>query len=183
MFFYPYLYYKIFNMKIVLIGYMGSGKSIIGKSLELKINIPFIDLDQYIADKEQLSVINIFKLKGDIYFRKIETFYLQEIINKNDSVILATGGGTPCFGNNMEILKNKSKTIYLKTSIKNLTSNLLFNKKHRPLISHLSDDDLPEFIGKHLFERVPFYQQSDFIITTDNKSIKEIVDEIASILL
>ena len=170
MFFYPYLYYKIFNMKIVLIGYMGSGKSIIGKSLELKINIPFIDLDQYIADKEQLSVINIFKLKGEIYFRKIETFYLQEIINKNDSVILATGGGTPCFGNNMEILKNKSKTIYLKTSIKNL-------------ISHLSDDDLPEFIGKHLFERAPFYQQSDFIITTDNKSIKEIVDEIASILL
>jgi len=169
-------------MKIILIGYMGSGKSIVGSSLAHKLKIPFTDLDNYISEKEQLSVNEIFKLRGEVYFRKKETFYLQEILNSENKMIIATGGGTPCFGNNMDILKNKSKTIYLKTSINSLVKRLIPNKQKRPLISHLNDEDLPEFIGKHLFERVPYYQQSEFIVSTDGKSIKEIVDEIESIL-
>lgn len=169
-------------MKIILIGYMGSGKSIVGLSLAHKLKISFIDLDNYISEKEQSSVSEIFKLRGEIYFRKKETFYLQEILNDVDNVIIATGGGTPCFGNNMELLKNKSETIYLKTSINSLVKRLIPNKQKRPLISHLYDEDLPEFIGKHLFERAPYYQQSEFIVATDNKSIQEIVDEIESML-
>jgi shikimate kinase len=169
-------------MKIVLIGYMGSGKSCIGKSLAHELKIPFIDLDQYISKKEQLSVSEIFKIKGEIYFRKKETIYLQEIINDENPLILATGGGTPCFGNNIDLLKKYAKTIYLKTSINTLVNRLLLNKDKRPLISHLNDDDLPEFIGKHLFERAPFYQKSEFVVSTDGKSIKEIVIEIESIL-
>ncbi|MDP3353692.1 MAG: shikimate kinase [Flavobacteriaceae bacterium] len=169
-------------MQIVLIGYMGSGKSSIGKSLAHKLKIPFIDLDQYIAEKEQLSVTEIFKSKGEIYFRKKETLYLQEILNDVNPAILATGGGTPCFGNNIDLLKKKSKTIYLKTSINTLVNRLLLNKHKRPLISHISDDDLLEFIGKHLFERAPYYQQSEFVVSTDGKTIKEITAEIESIL-
>lgn len=169
-------------MKIILIGYMGSGKSNVGLSLAHKLKIPFIDLDNYISEKEQLSVSDIFKIKGEIYFRKKETFYLQEILNDVNNAIIATGGGTPCFGNNMELLKNKSKTIYLKTSINSLVNRLIPNKNKRPLISHLSDEDLPEFIAKHLFERAPYYQQSEFIVSTDGKSIREIADEIESIL-
>lgn len=170
-------------MHIVLVGYMGSGKSTIGRSLASQLNIPFIDLDHYIMEKEQLSVNEIFKSKGEIYFRKRETFYLHEILQNNQSLILATGGGTPCYGSNMELLKKYATTIYLKTSIKTLVSRLSFNKLKRPLIAHISKENLPEFIAKHLFERASFYQQSKFTLTTDNKSIKEIVAEINTLLL
>lgn len=169
-------------MKIVLVGYMGSGKTNIGSLLATQLKLPFVDLDQYIVLNEQLTVAEIFKIKGEIYFRKKETFYLQEILETNTSLILALGGGTPCYGNNMDLLKNLSTTIYLKTTINSLVNRLILEKLQRPLIAHLSDEALSEFIGKHLFERTSFYQQSDFTVNTDEKEILTIVDEILTIL-
>jgi len=173
-------------MIVILIGYMASGKSSLGKLLAKKSDFDFIDLDDYIEEKEGLSVKNIFTDKGEIYFRRAESAYLNEIINQKDNVILSLGGGTPCYGNNMEIiLKSKNvKSIYLKASIASLIKRLKNKKDRRPLISHLeSEEELSEFIGKHLFERSVFYDQAQHKVVTDNKNKNEIVEEIYSTLI
>ena len=97
-------------MKIILIGYMGSGKSTLGRALATAKNISFVDLDAYIAEREKCSVPHIFKNKGEIYFRKKEALYLQEVLQKEEDMVLSLGGGTPCFGNNMPLIKASGAT-------------------------------------------------------------------------
>ncbi|KJD33642.1 shikimate kinase [Tamlana nanhaiensis] len=170
-------------MIIILIGYMASGKSTIGKKLAKKLNYDLIDLDDYIEEKEQLTVTDIFKNKGEIYFRKQETHYLKQLLSANESFILSLGGGTPCFGNNMELILNETnaKSIYLKASLPKLVKKLIKKKAKRPLIAHIETEEaLTEFIGKHLFERSAFYNQAEVVVATDGKSKKEIVNEIVS---
>lgn len=167
-------------MKIVLVGYMASGKSAIGRLLASKINFKHIDLDNFIEKKEQLSISKIFKKKGEIYFRKKEMEYLKELLEKTENCCISTGGGTPCYGNNMEIIKKYATSIYLKTSIKEIYTRLKSAKNKRPLVAHLSNDALLEFIGKHLFERTPFYQKANVTIPTDKKSTSEVVEIIAT---
>lgn len=166
-------------MVIVLMGYMGSGKSTIGRHLASILNYDFIDLDDYIETKEEQSITSIFQSKGEIYFRKLETKYLQELLSSEDNVVLALGGGTPCYSNNMELIltTNNAKSVYLKLSITALVERLKSEKQNRPLISHLnSDEALLEFIGKHLFERSQYYSQSNYTINTEGKSIKDITE-------
>ena len=167
-------------MKLVLIGYMASGKTSIGKKLAKKINISFIDLDEYIVEHEEMSISTIFKTKGEVYFRKIETQYLEELINTDKDFVLALGGGTPCYGNNLNVILNNSISIYLKYSLQTAYNKLSKEsiKHKRPLIASISNDDLKEFIAKHLFERIPFYEQANYTIRIDNKKKKEIVNEI-----
>jgi shikimate kinase len=168
-------------MNIILIGYMGSGKTSVGKKLSDILDCKFIDLDHFIELKEKMSISEVFNNKGEIYFRKMENFYLLNLLNVNDNRVLALGGGTPCYANNMNAIKNASntKSIYLKASINSLVQRLEPELNKRPLITHLkSKDELSEFIGKHLFERSYYYSQSDFLITTDNKSIDEIIEDI-----
>jgi len=168
-------------MVIVLLGYMASGKSTIGKILAKNLNYEFIDLDDFIMEKEALTVSEIFKQKGEIYFRKLETRYLKDLLSQYNNVVLSLGGGTPCYANNMEgILQTENATsIYLKASLEKLVNKLEINKESRPLVAHLkTKEDLTEFIGKHLFERSYFYNQARIILTTDGKKKKEIVEDI-----
>lgn len=168
-------------MVVVLIGYMGSGKSTIGKEMATLLSYNFLDLDDYISEREETTITDIFKEKGEIYFRKKETEYLNEIINSSDNVVLALGGGTPCYGNNLSVINNSENiiSVYLKLSIPLLAKRLFPERGNRPLISHLkSEEELIEFIGKHLFERSPFYAKADYIINTDNKSKKDILETI-----
>lgn len=166
-------------MKIVLIGYMGSGKSTIGKEVAKNVGIPFYDLDKIIEDREEDTVKNIFKRKGEIYFRKKESIVFRDFIQNNDTFILALGGGTPCYANNHEVLKNEDiVSFYLKGSIKTLSNRLEDEKKNRPLIASLSKDELDDYIRKHLFDRSYYYLQSKYIISIDEKSIEEITNEI-----
>lgn len=166
-------------MKIVLIGYMGSGKSTIGKEVAKNVGIPFYDLDKIIEDREEDTVKNIFKRKGEIYFRKKESMVFRDFIQNNDTFILALGGGTPCYANNHEVLKNEDiVSFYLKGSIKTLSNRLEDEKKNRPLIASLSKDELDDYIRKHLFDRSYYYLQSKHIISIDEKSIEEITNEI-----
>lgn len=171
-------------MIITLLGYMGSGKSTIGVQLAAILGFEFIDLDKFIEGKERLSVKEIFKSKGEIYFRRKETLYLNEIITKYGKVVLSVGGGTPCYSNNMSLINSKeSKSIYLKLSAKKLTDRLFFEKEERPLISHLkSKESLHEFIAIHLFERQNYYQQATQIIKTDELSVKETVEAVVKTL-
>lgn len=171
-------------MSVILIGYMGSGKSSIGKKLSKMINYEFIDLDDYIQKSEDMSISQIFETKGEIYFRKKEHLYLMEVLQL-PRIILSLGGGTPCYGTNMHAILNAQGThsIYLKSSIPNLVARLNPEKAQRPLIAHLkSDEELTEFIGKHLFERSYYYSQSNQTVITDGKSITTIAEEIVASL-
>ncbi len=170
---------------IVLIGYMGCGKSSVGKQLSLRFKKSFLDLDDYIEAKEQKSIAEIFDTKGEVYFRKKERQYLQQCLEESNDAIISLGGGTPCFGDNMEIVLNdvKSTSFYLKTSIPTLVNRLFDERKKRPLIAHTSSkEELIEFIGKHLFERSHYYIKSQHTFQTDGKSVEEIVQLFEAIL-
>ena len=170
-------------MQIILIGYMGSGKSYVGKLLADVLNYSFIDLDLYIEKREGFKITEIFQKKGEIYFRKKETAYLKEILSENSKLVLATGAGTPCYGNNLSLLNESdtATTIYLRTSLGELVCRLFLEKSKRPLISHIKTEDLlNDFIRKHLFERSFYYCQSKTTITTDKKSGEKIVQDIVA---
>ena len=167
-------------------GYMGSGKSTIGRELATVLNYNFLDLDDYIVDKEKTSISNIFKTKGEIYFRKKETEYLKEVIENSEDIVLALGGGTPCYGKNIEVLKGNSSVLlfYLKLSIPLLVERLYKEREKRPLISHLnSEDELLEFVGKHLFERSHYYSQAEYTVNTDDKSQQNVLEDILTQLI
>ena len=162
---------------------MASGKSTIGREISKNLDMKFIDLDDYISKREKRSISEIFKVEGEIYFRKIEGSYLGEILNSKDSFILSLGGGTPCYSNNMElILNSEASSIYIKASIKTLVSRLTAEKSKRPLVAKLEDDNLIEFVAKHLFERSFFYEQASITINTEDKSTEEITTEIKFLL-
>ena len=165
-------------MIISLLGYMGSGKSHISKNLSQKINFKLIDLDQKISEQHGISIPEIFQTRGEINFRKEEKRILEQLLNSEENLILSLGGGTPVYYDNMNIINEKSKSIFLRASVNTLTNRVLLQKNSRPLISKLEDSDIPEFIAKHLFERNPYYSQAHFSIDTDSKSASEISEEI-----
>jgi shikimate kinase len=165
-------------MIISLVGYMGCGKSHISKILSEKINFKLIDLDKEISRRNKLTIPEIFEKKGEIYFRKLERETLEEILATEENLILSLGGGTPVYYNNMEIINNNSKSIFLKASVKTLTERLSKQKEKRPLIANISDENLPEFIAKHLFERNEFYNKALISINTDSREPEDILKEI-----
>lgn len=165
-------------MIISLIGYMGSGKSHVSKILSEKLNFKLIDLDKEISRRNKLTIPEIFENKGEIYFRKLERETLEEILATQENIILSLGGGTPVYYNNMEIINHNSKSIFLKASVASLTERLSKQKEKRPLIAHISDESLPEFIAKHLFERNEFYNKAQFSVNTDSRDPEDIVNEI-----
>ena len=168
-------------MKIVLIGYMGSGKSTVGKQLASKLGFDFKDIDIEIETYEKQSISQIFSKKGEIYFRKTERNILKTVLDTKIDFVLATGGGTPCYGDTMDllVLDKNVITIYLKSSINILTERIFPERSIRPLISHIeTKENLKDYISKHLFERSHFYNRSSFNINIDGKSIHEIVDAI-----
>lgn len=169
-------------MKIILLGYMASGKSTISKLLANALDVEAIDLDDYIIDKEKDSIKNIFKTKGEVYFRKQENIYLKELVDNEKNFVLALGGGTPCYANNIEFIKNLPNSFYLKANLNTLFERLHLEKEKRPLISELNNEKLKEFIAKHMFERAPYYEQASYTISIDKKSIESIVDEIQQLI-
>ena len=170
-------------MIITLVGYMGTGKSHISNILSNKLNFKLFDLDQEISNKFELSIAEIFKNHGEIFFRKAEKETLNEILSSEESVILSVGGGTPVYYDNMESINDKSISIYLRTGVSTLTERLKKNKQKRPLIAKIADEDLPEFIAKHLFERNSFYSKAHYIVDTDQKTTEEVAEEIIQIAL
>jgi len=172
--------------KIILMGYMGCGKSILGQKIAQKLDYTFIDLDNYIANKEKLSIPDLFESKGEIYFRKIESVFLKEILNSNENCVISLGGGTPCYGVNIKSIKDTKNAIsfYLHATIEELTTRLFKEKNSRPIISHLkTEDELMDFIGKHLFERSFYYNQADILTKTDTKTPDQLTEEILIKLL
>ena len=157
---------------------MGSGKTLVSKELSILNNFKIFDLDTEISKQNNRSITEIFKEKGEIFFRKTEKEVLEKILSTEKNIILSLGGGTPCYYNNIDSINEKTISIFLKTNVKTLAQRLSSEKDKRPLIQNISNEDLPEFIAKHLFERNPFYNQAKITINTDNLSTKEIAEEI-----
>ena len=170
-------------MKIILIGYMGSGKSIIAQELSKVLFIPFVEVDNLIEKSQNKSIKNIFEVHGELFFRKLEHQIFKEIIESDIDLIISTGGGTPCYFNNYMLLETSNcKSIYLKASVETLFNRLQFEKLNRPLIAHLNDSETTEFIAKHLFERSYYYYKADIVVEVNNKSVAEIVAKICTLL-
>lgn len=163
---------------------MGCGKSTVGKSLARALKLPFIDLDEYIESEQKQSVSTLFEQKGELYFRQMEQKALKHFIRSSKPAVIALGGGTPCYFDNINILVNSQHhTFYLKGGIPTLADRLMNEKQHRPILSFVSSkEEMNEFIGKHLFERGVFYQKAQYQVVIENKTTDEIVAEISTFL-
>ena len=165
---------------LYLIGFMGVGKTTIGKQIAVLNKVVFIDTDSQIEKKTAKSINEIFETDGEFAFRKLETDTIRSIDRK---AIIACGGGLPVHNNNIEYLKRKGVVIYLKASTETLVKRLEKNKNKRPLISNLTNDERLEFIRKTLKEREKAYNQADYTIETDNKTVMEVLRDINSLLI
>jgi shikimate kinase len=169
--------------KIILLGYMGCGKSTIANRLSNITNIPYVDLDKSIEERTNLSVNEIFEQRGEIYFRKLEREVFIELLNAPENLIIGLGGGTPCYANNHELLKGANiLSFYLKASVETLFERLVSNKSKRPLIADKSDDEMKEFIAKHLFDRSFYYNQAQYKVNIDGRTKDETTQDILAIL-
>ena len=155
----------------------GAGKTTLGKKLALKSGLDFIDTDEFIESKYRMSISTIFSKFGEKGFREIEKTVLNEILTK-DSFILATGGGTPCFFDNMEKINNAGISIYLKMPSGAIANRLSNSKKKRPLVAGKSDEQVLEYVETTLTKREQFYKNAKYSIDTIDADINVIFEQI-----
>lgn len=152
------------SMQIYLIGFMGSGKTYTGEQLARLLNRPFIDLDNWIEQQAGHTIRYIFEQQGEVHFREAEAKAIRQMADQPAAVI-ATGGGTPCFHQNMEWMNTHGLTIYLDTPVEVLLQRLKHGRAHRPLIRNMSEDALQEYIASKLKERNYYYRQASIVYT------------------
>lgn len=152
--------------RIFIVGYMGVGKTTVGKGLSKELGLEFIDLDQYIQNHYRKTVQDLFREKGEEGFRKIERTALQEVA-LFENVLVSTGGGAPCFFDSMDLMRKAGIVVYIRAEPEELTARLLASKNVRPLIAGKSKEELIPFITKHLAERERYYNQADITVQTD----------------
>jgi shikimate kinase len=165
-------------MRIYLIGYMGCGKSTLGKKLSKHLGLQFIDMDHYIEKRNCKTVPQLFEEFGEEGFRQRERKALEELAEFTD-VVIATGGGAPCFFDNIDLMNRTGKTIYLNIHPKILASRLLKSKTERPLIKGKSREELIEFIDETLRKRNEFYKRAKFEITRPDVDLDEVAKMIS----
>jgi len=163
--------------RLYLIGFMGSGKTSVGKKLAKKLNYKFIDLDNEIEKRINCSILDCFAKFGEDKFREIENQILKESF-KYSKTIISTGGGTPCFYNNISLINNNGFSIYLKADVKLLSHRLINAKQTRPLIKNKSKEELDIYIKNLLSKRENFYNQAKLIIDAINANVNIIAKKL-----
>jgi len=158
--------------RIFLIGYMGAGKTTVGRELAKTLGLDFIDLDHFIQARYQKTVGQIFQDVGESEFRNIEKNILREVGDFED-VVISTGGGTPCFFDNIEYMNNVGITVYLKATPQALSQRLNTCKEKRPLIKDKNEEELYIFVTESLLKREPFYSQAKVIFEPEELINKE----------
>lgn len=153
--------------RVFLIGYMGAGKTTLGKALAAEMNWTFVDLDYFIEARQHKSISRIFSEIGESGFRELERSALREVAAFENTVI-ALGGGTPCFFDNMEVVNRAGHSIYLKPSEEVLLQRLIQGKAKRPVIAGKSDAELLSFIRANIGQREPYYRRAEWIIDSDH---------------
>lgn len=170
--------------RIILIGYMGAGKTTLGKALARATNLQFIDLDWYIEERFHKTIQQIFSEKGEDGFREIERRMLHEVTEFED-VIIASGGGAPCFFDNIDYMNQQGDTIYLKATPETLKAHILMGNNKRPLVKDKSPEELINFISESLNKREPFYDKARHTLNIDvitrNDQIADYVEQIKQI--
>ena len=160
--------------RIFLIGYMGAGKTTLGRALAKELKIEFIDLDNYIEERLCKSISQIFAEKGEEGFREIERRMLHEA-GEFENVVISTGGGTPCFFDNIEYMNRQGATVFLDVPVERLFIRLSIARKKRPLIVGKSDEELRCFIAEQLAKRLPHYSKAKQRFTADRlEDVKQI---------
>ncbi|MEL1244042.1 shikimate kinase [Flavobacterium sp. DGU11] len=168
--------------KILLCGYMASGKTTIARLLGKASGMPVLDLDEVIEKKTDKSVSRIFAEDGEITFRRLEHDNLKALLENENGFILSLGGGTPCYANNHLFLQQDDViSVYLKTGIDELVKRLRQQGKERPLLEKLPDDELHEYVAKHLFDRSYYYHQAKHVVVTDGRSPEDVINQIMSL--
>lgn len=159
---------------------MGSGKSVFGKKLASALKLEFYDLDKLIEERYKISIPSIFSCFDENIFRNLESITLKEFENKNN-FLLSLGGGTPCFNNNLEIIKKLGTSIYIKLDAKSLTHRLINSKTKRPLITNLSEQELLHKVETMLIERENYYSQADLIVNGFNLKLEYVLSKLFDI--
>jgi shikimate kinase len=174
--------------RIFLIGYMGAGKTTIGKELAKRMQLSFVDLDAHIEARYHKSISRIFAEKGENVFRKIEQKILHEV-SMFENVLISTGGGVPCFYDNMAFMNRNGQTVYLKVSPGELAKRLQLLKHTRPILNKYSESDTNEllsFVSDSLEKRNPYYMQAAVIFDTEEldtrKDVQQLIKTLETIL-
>ncbi|MGZ8537811.1 MAG: shikimate kinase [Flavisolibacter sp.] len=165
-------------MKIFLIGFMGCGKTHWGKLLSAKLGMPFFDLDEKIEEHEARTIAEIFAKEGEEYFRLLEKDVLHLLTESHEGFVMATGGGTPCFYNNIDYLKKQGTVVWINCSTECLYQRLVKEKEKRPLISNISDVNLKDYIIKKYSGRKIYYQQANVILPEENITLENVLNKI-----
>lgn len=153
---------------IILVGYMTSGKSNIGLRLSKELNLEFLDVDVFIENRFRKRIIDLFKLWGEDTFRKRESVVAREIVGFENTVI-ATGGGTPCFYNNMDTLLQYGVVVYLNVTDEILSERLNLCKMSRPTVKDKSKEEIALFVKESMSKRRPIYEKAHIIIDASGK--------------
>ncbi len=168
--------------RIFLIGYMGAGKTTVGKVLSERLGLSFVDLDHYIEGRYHKTIGQLFAEKGEDEFRKIERKMLHEVATFED-ILVSTGGGAPCFFDNMLFMNTIGRTVYLKVSVDELAKRLELAKATRPVLKGRSGNELKSFITEMLEKRDPFYHQAGIVFNAeqmiDEHDVSHIVEALA----
>jgi len=165
-------------MKIYLIGFMGSGKTYWSRQLSNKLNIPFFDMDELVVSSEGKSINEIFDKFGEEYFRLKEKGILQGTTESHSTFVMACGGGSPCYFNNIDYMNQSGTTVWLNTPMNVLFQRLLLEKDKRPLLKDLSDDQLRSFIIKKFSDRKIYYEQAHVVIDDEEISLDHFIERI-----
>ena len=162
-------------VRIFLTGYMGAGKTTLGKAFARKMNVPFVDLDWYIEERFHKTVGELFAERGETGFRELERNVLHEVA-EFENVVISTGGGAPCFFDNMEFMNRMGKTVFLNVHPDVLFRRLRVAKQQRPILQGKQDDELKAFIVQALEKRAPFYRQAQYVFNADELEDRRQID-------
>lgn len=165
------------KQNIILIGFMASGKSTLGKKLARKLNFEFIDSDHEIEKQTGKKISKIFNELGENAFRELENQFVQSLIGKTN-IVLSTGGGLPCYHDNISLLNNLGQSFYLKLSPKELTKRILNSKSIRPLAKDKSSEELLLFVENLLSQREIFYVQAQHTLSGKEQNVKFILENL-----
>jgi len=165
-------------MKIFFIGFMGSGKTHWATQVSEKLHIPFFDLDEQIISHEEKSITEIFAENGEEYFRLLEKDILHIITESHENFVMACGGGTPCYYNNIDYMNQSGTSIWINTAIDTLYQRLIKEKATRPLIKDLTNDQLRGFVIRKFSDRKIYYEQADIVVDEDPVRLESLIEKI-----
>ena len=166
---------------IFLVGYMGCGKSTLGRRLARRLGVPFIDTDARVEEREGATVSDLFRYEGEQRFREIEREVLDAAIAGNDSAVISTGGGLPVWGDNMARMNAAGCTVYLRRSAENIAGRLSpYGRRKRPRLQGLNDEEMVAFMTRDMASREPFYSRAKLILACDSLPDDELVERIVA---